>query len=80
MILRCTMRSHALPSLSAKARIVRQFRSIVTSTAKRGYRADLRADAVARASALRQAQRAKKDAPTPKLRGSKAKKAATVQV
>lgn len=57
----------------------RQFRSIVTSTAKSGYRADLRADAVARASALRQTQKAKKEAPAQKLRGSKAKKAAQAE-
>lgn len=54
----------------------RVYRSVVNSTAKRGYRADLRAEAVARASAIRKSQRPVKDAPAPKLRGAKAKKAA----
>lgn len=44
-------------------------------TAKQGYRADLRQEAVARASAIRQSQRPKKKDPEPKLRGSRAKKA-----
>lgn len=47
-------------------------RSVVASTAKRGYRSDLRAEAVARVSALKQAQRVKKDAPVAKPRGKKA--------
>jgi len=51
------------------------YRSIVGSTAKRGYRSDLRAQAVARASAIRKAQKpAKEDRPV-KLRGKKAQKA-----
>ncbi|EAS37227.1 large subunit ribosomal protein L28e [Coccidioides immitis RS] len=41
-----------------------------------GYRPDLRAEAVARASAIRQSQRPKKDAPERKPRGAKARKAA----
>ncbi|KAI1941228.1 hypothetical protein LOZ66_001740 [Ophidiomyces ophidiicola] len=41
-----------------------------------GYRADLRADAVARASAIRCSQRPKKDTPERKPRGVKARKAA----
>ena len=45
-------------------------------TAKQGYRPDLREDAVARASALRQSCRPVKDAPKTKLRGTKSKKAA----
>ncbi|MCJ1375524.1 hypothetical protein MMC20_006761 [Loxospora ochrophaea] len=52
------------------------FKAIVNYTAKQGYRADLRAEAVARASAIRQSQRTKKDTPEKKLRGVKARKAA----
>ncbi|KAI9697909.1 MAG: hypothetical protein M1836_004261 [Candelina mexicana] len=52
------------------------YKGIVNSTAKLGYRADLRAEAVARASAIRQSQRSKKDIPEKKLRGGKARKAA----
>ncbi|KAN0102805.1 ribosomal protein L28e [Hyaloscypha variabilis] len=52
------------------------YKGIVSSTAKSGYRSDLRAEAVARASAIRLSQTPKKDAPEKKLRGSKAKKAA----
>jgi len=48
----------------------------VNSTAKKGYRADLRAEAVARASAIKRSQREKKDKTAPtKLRGAKAVKA-----
>ena len=52
------------------------YKSIVSSTAKKGYRSDLRADAVARASAVKLSQRDKKDVPAGKLRGAKARKAA----
>lgn len=52
------------------------YRSIVNSTAKRGYRPDLRRESVARASAIRQSQRAKKDDYPVKLRGAKARKEA----
>jgi large subunit ribosomal protein L28e len=52
------------------------YKSIVNSTAKKGYRSDLRADAVARASAIKLSQREKKDAKPAKLRGAKARKAA----
>ncbi|CAF9913753.1 MAG: hypothetical protein ALECFALPRED_009026 [Alectoria fallacina] len=51
------------------------YRGIVNYTAKQGYRADLRQEAVARASAIRQSQKPKKEDPESKLRGSKAKKA-----
>jgi large subunit ribosomal protein L28e len=47
----------------------------VGSTAKKGYRPDLRRDAVARASAVKLSQREKKETPAPKLRGAKARKA-----
>jgi large subunit ribosomal protein L28e len=52
------------------------YKAVASRTAKTGYRADLREAAVARASALRRAQRPKKTAPQAKLRGAKAKKAA----
>ena len=54
----------------------RLYKGIVNYTAKQGYRADLRQEAVARASAIRQLHRPKKDVPEKKLRGSKARKAA----
>jgi len=52
------------------------YKSVAGNTAKNGYRADLREEAVARVSAIRRSQKPKKDAPAPKLRGAKAKKAA----
>ncbi|KAL2007188.1 hypothetical protein VTN00DRAFT_8626 [Thermoascus crustaceus] len=52
------------------------YKGVASLAAKNGYRADLRAEAVARVSAIRQSQRPKKDAPPAKLRGAKAKKAA----
>jgi large subunit ribosomal protein L28e len=55
----------------------RLYKNIVSTTAKQGYRADLRREAVARASALRQASRPVKDTPEKKPRGAKAKAAAT---
>lgn len=55
--------------------IGRIYKGIVNYTAKQGYRADLRQEAVARASAIRQSQNPKKEDPEQKLRGSKAKKA-----
>ena len=54
----------------------RTYKGIVSNTAKSGYRSDLRAEAVSRASAIRLSQTPKKDAPEKKLRGTKAKKAA----
>ncbi len=54
----------------------RIYKGIVNYTAKQGYRADLRQEAVARASAIRQSHRAKKETPEKKLRGSKARVAA----
>ncbi|KKZ64987.1 ribosomal protein L28e [[Emmonsia] crescens] len=52
------------------------YKGIANATAKSGYRPDLRAEAVGRASALRKSQRPKKDAPVKKARGVKARKAA----
>jgi len=54
----------------------RIYKNIVNSTAKQGYRADLRQESVARASALRLASRPAKDIPEKKTRGAKARKAA----
>lgn len=50
------------------------YKSVVNTTAKRGYRADLRAAAVARASAVKLSQQQKKQRAAPKPRGAAAKK------
>ena len=81
-------RSHGTPILQVQSkqlyfiiqvillkREIRTFKGIANYTAKQGYRADLRQEAVARASAIKQSQRPKKENPEVKLRGSKAKKA-----
>ncbi|KAL8941675.1 MAG: hypothetical protein Q9211_001719 [Gyalolechia sp. 1 TL-2023] len=49
------------------------YRGIVNYTAKQNYRADLRREAVARASAIRQSRQEKKEKPEKKPRGTKAK-------
>ncbi|KAI4116750.1 MAG: hypothetical protein LQ345_002882 [Seirophora villosa] len=49
------------------------YKGIVNYTVKQNYRADLRQEAVARASAIRQSNRAKKGTPEKKARGVKAK-------
>ena len=54
----------------------RIYSAIVNSTTKRNYRPDLRKDAVARASAIRKANKPVKASPAQKLRGKKAQKAA----
>lgn len=54
----------------------RIYKGIANYTAKQGYRADLRQEAIARASTIRQSQRPKKDAREKKVRGAKAKDAA----
>jgi large subunit ribosomal protein L28e len=51
-------------------------RKSVNSVTKNGYRGDLRAGAVARASAIRASQKPVKEAPESKARGAKAAKAA----
>lgn len=51
----------------------RIYKAIVNQTTKQGYRPDLRREAVARASAIRQSQQPKKDLPEKKPRGAKAK-------
>lgn len=53
----------------------RAYAGVAKTVAQNGYRADLRAEAVARASAILQSQTPKKDAPAPKPRGAKAKAA-----
>ena len=54
----------------------RAYKGVANRLTKGNYRPDLRADAIARISAIRASQRPKKDAPAPKLRGAKALKAA----
>ncbi|KAL9044376.1 MAG: hypothetical protein Q9206_007395, partial [Seirophora lacunosa] len=49
------------------------YKGIVNYTVKQNYRADLRQEAVARASAIRQSNQAKKGTPEKKARGVKAK-------
>ncbi|KAM5439657.1 hypothetical protein MferCBS31731_004413 [Microsporum ferrugineum] len=51
------------------------YKSVASRTVCGGYRADLRPEAVFRASAIRKSQRPKKDSPEKKLRGAKARKA-----
>ena len=53
----------------------RIYKGIVNHTAKQGYRADLRQEAVSRASAIRQSNKPKKQDHEVKLRGAKARKA-----
>ncbi|KAI4238883.1 MAG: hypothetical protein LQ349_000796 [Xanthoria aureola] len=55
------------------------YKGIVNYTAKQNYRADIRQEAVARASAIRESSRPKQDTPEKKIRGAKAKKAAAVE-
>ncbi|BCS02414.1 60S ribosomal protein L28 [Aspergillus luchuensis] len=51
------------------------YKGVADKTAKNGYRADVREDAVARVSAIRRSQKAKKETPAQKPRGAKARKA-----
>ncbi|KAJ5675887.1 hypothetical protein N7462_008784 [Penicillium macrosclerotiorum] len=51
------------------------YKGVANLTARYGYRADLREEAVARVSAVRRSQRPKKDTAAPKLRGAKAQAA-----
>jgi len=50
----------------------RTYRTVVNSTAKKGYRPDLRQAAVARTSAIHDSQRTKKEKEPSKPRGKKA--------
>lgn len=72
-------RSSQQSSFSSSTGSRKLYKSVVGSTAKKGYRSDLRKDAVARASAVKSSQREKKDTPAPKLRGAKARKAAETE-
>lgn len=56
-------------------RSFRIYKGIVNYTAKQNYRADLRREAVARASAIRLSNQEKKEIPEKKPRGRKAKAA-----
>ncbi|KAL9108935.1 MAG: hypothetical protein Q9227_006331 [Pyrenula ochraceoflavens] len=51
------------------------YKAIAAHTAKNNYRPDLRADALARASAIKYSQKPKKETPEKKPRGAKARKA-----
>ncbi|KAJ5302045.1 hypothetical protein PENANT_c008G10416 [Penicillium antarcticum] len=51
------------------------YKGVADKTAKHGYRADIREEAVARVSAIRRSQLPKKDTPAQKPRGAKARKA-----
>ena len=58
-------------------RTPRTYKSVAIMTAKSGFRPDLRQAAVARASAIRRSQRPVKPEPEKKLRGAKARQAAS---
>lgn len=68
-------KSQQTASFSANTPSRKLFKSVVNTTAKRGYRADLRAAAVARASAVKLSQQQKKERAASKPRGAAAKKA-----
>jgi hypothetical protein len=61
-------------SYSASTPSRKLYKSIVNSTAKKGYRSDLRAEAVSRASAIRASQRENKKERNSKPRGAKYRK------
>ncbi|EPE34589.1 60S ribosomal protein L28 [Glarea lozoyensis ATCC 20868] len=67
---------HHTTGLGGNKSTRKTYKTIVSNTAKSGYRSDLRPYAVARASAIRKSQTPKKDLPESKVRGAKAKKAA----
>ncbi|KAH8682985.1 ribosomal protein L28e [Tricladium varicosporioides] len=62
--------------LSGSKSTRKTYKTIASNTTKSGYRSDLRAEAIARASAIRKSQRPVKASPETKVRGAKAKKAA----
>lgn len=68
--------SHVQAVHGASKSARKTYRSVANATARFGYRADLRAAAVARVSAIRRAQREVKADFEVKLRGAKARKAA----
>ena len=61
--------------LRALANCCRIYKGVANKTAKNNYRADVRENAVARVSAIRQTQKPKKETPARKPRGAQAKKA-----
>lgn len=61
---------------SLTAIFYRIYKGVADQTAKNGYRADLREEAVARVSAIRRSQKPKKETPAQKPRGAKARQAA----
>ncbi|KEF61597.1 ribosomal protein L28e [Exophiala aquamarina CBS 119918] len=63
--------SHAFGKTTSNRKI---YKSVADAVGKRSYRGDLNKDAVARASAIRDSQRVKKDTPARKPRGAKASK------
>lgn len=69
-------KSQQTSSFNASTPSRKLYKSVVNSTAKKGYRSDLRAEAVSRASAIRQSQRENKKEYEKKPRGAKARKAA----
>ncbi|KAI4276718.1 MAG: hypothetical protein LQ337_002293 [Flavoplaca oasis] len=54
-------------------------KGIVNYTAKQNYRADLRREVVARASAIRESSKPKEETPEKKMRGAKARNAASTE-
>ncbi|KAI9689574.1 MAG: hypothetical protein M1822_010226 [Bathelium mastoideum] len=64
-------KTHHFPANTHNRQIYRQ---LIKETTRQGYRVDLRQEMIARASALRQAQRTKKPTPERKPRGRKALK------
>ena len=69
-------KQHSSTSFSSSTPNRKLYRSVVNSTAGRGYRMDLRREAVARASAIKRSQSEnKKDTPASKPRGAKARRA-----
>ncbi|OQO03522.1 hypothetical protein B0A48_10186 [Cryoendolithus antarcticus] len=67
-------KNHSTSSYKSSTPQRKLYKSVVNSTAKNGYRSDLRADAVARASAVRLSQADKKEKKASKPRGKKAQK------
>jgi large subunit ribosomal protein L28e len=53
----------------------RVYKSVADAVGKKSYRGDLNSHAIARASAIKNSQRPKKDTPEKKPRGAKASKA-----
>ncbi|CAK7265017.1 hypothetical protein SEPCBS119000_001296 [Sporothrix epigloea] len=70
------IRSQVVSAQGSNKSARKTYRSIATQVAKTGYRADLRAAAVARASAIRRSQLPVKADYEVKLRGAAARKAA----